>query len=103
MESAREREPVIESKEHLWKPAPIVGREFVQREIEVRPQYSQMVRGPEHMQEPVLSSRFDQQPAIPNLTGSTLPSNVGSLPDFSNTQGSMQSSMGRAVYANIKK
>ena len=26
-------EPRIESKEHLWKPAPIVGRDFNQQEV----------------------------------------------------------------------
>lgn len=40
-----ERENKIESKEHMWKPAPIVGRGFVQREVEVqKPQPTQYIR-----------------------------------------------------------
>lgn len=30
---AGRQEARIESKDHLWKPAPIVGRDFVQREV----------------------------------------------------------------------
>ena len=33
-------EQKIESKDHLWKPAPIVGREFITKEIEVSVPYS---------------------------------------------------------------
>jgi len=43
MEATKEREVSerqIESKEHMWKPAPIMGREFVQKEIEIKPTYS---------------------------------------------------------------
>ena len=34
----------IESKDHMWKPAPIVGRDFVQREVEVNIPVSQQLR-----------------------------------------------------------
>jgi hypothetical protein len=33
----------VESKDHLWKPAPLVGREFVQREVELVP-FSQQLK-----------------------------------------------------------
>ena len=35
---------MIESKDHMWKPAPIVGRDFVQREVEVNIPVSQQLR-----------------------------------------------------------
>ena len=33
-------QPKIESKDHMWKPAPIMGRDFTQREVN-EPEVSQ--------------------------------------------------------------
>lgn len=44
----------VESKDHLWKPAPLVGREFVQREVEPVP-FSQQLK---EMKPYVLPSQF---------------------------------------------
>ena len=70
----------IESKDHLWKPAPIVGRDFSHREVEVemhKPMTAQITsqgRGAEGF---VLSSHFNNtKPQVP----------AASLPDFSGSQ-----------------
>ena len=78
MEAAREAqsERKIESKDHMWKPAPIVGREFNQREVEVQPFPSAQVT---QMRDHVLPTAFMQQPAIPDMQ-SNLPDFSGSLP-----------------------
>ena len=40
-------EPRVESKDHMWKPAPLVGREFVQREVpDVKQTFTQQLRDP---------------------------------------------------------
>ena len=52
MESRGEQK--VESKDHLWKPAPLVGREFVQKEVEHVP-FSQQIK---EMKPYVLPSQF---------------------------------------------
>ena len=55
-------EQKIESKDHLWKPAPIVGRELPQKEV--KQTYSQQVT---QMKDVMLPNFIHNQPAIPDL------------------------------------
>lgn len=59
---ACKQEARIESKDHLWKPAPIVGRDFVQREVPPQEAPIPISQYGREVKNFVLPSHFSQVP-----------------------------------------
>ena len=91
----------VESKDHMWKPAPLVNREFIQRELqENKASYSSQINESKPFVLPsYINNQQDylqQKPAIPDYSEQV--QNSSSLPQFI-APSANSAPMGRTVFA----